>query len=228
MLAILNSLSFRLQISVTLGFNSRYLSFSLWSATLTYFFMLFDGVNFCYHVVVVSSHRFQLSGSGSRNCIFRACCKPWWLCLSVGSCADRAHLCSPSDCCCLAGHTHTYQHSSGDPLLWPTSQADVPFRSRRGAFFLVYNPVCSRSALIACPTGLLGLVEMASLLLSCISVEPPSRLVGNSESKSVPVEGCFFPLVLSELHTDCHARSHALDGCHWEGEKIHLPPFNAS
>ena len=39
---------------------SGHLSFSFWSGVLTYFFMLFDGVDLCWYIMVVSGHRFNL------------------------------------------------------------------------------------------------------------------------------------------------------------------------
>ena len=64
MMAVLNYLTLRLQISVPSGLISRCLSFSFWYGILIYFFIPFDGVHLCLCIVRVSSCRFHLSPLG--------------------------------------------------------------------------------------------------------------------------------------------------------------------
>ena len=64
MIAILNSLSFRLQISVSSGLISGYLSFFFWFGNFIYFFILLDGMDLWLCVVVVFDCRFHLPPSG--------------------------------------------------------------------------------------------------------------------------------------------------------------------
>ena len=54
MIAILNSLSFGLWISVSSGLVSGYLSFSFWSGDLMYFLILLNGVDFCLRMALLS------------------------------------------------------------------------------------------------------------------------------------------------------------------------------
>ena len=53
MIDILNSLAFRLMISVSQGLTSEYLSFSFWPGELIYVFMLLVGMDLCFHIVGV-------------------------------------------------------------------------------------------------------------------------------------------------------------------------------
>ena len=119
-----------------------------------------------------------------------------------------------------------HRHSSRDPLFWPIGRACA--QAGWGAFFHMYDPACPNSALTVCWLGLLNLVWIPLLLLSCLSAEHSHRLGDNSKSISFPVEGYPFP-----FSCQCHAlvtdkvpcpRSLPLR----EREKISLIPSTAS
>ena len=64
MIAILNSLSFRLHISVSSGLNSEYLSFSLWSGDSIKFFMLLEEVAWILCILILFGCSYCLSPLG--------------------------------------------------------------------------------------------------------------------------------------------------------------------
>ena len=67
------------------GLISGCLSFSFLSGVLIYFFIPFDGVDLCHHIVILSGHRFQLPplrGLGGQELCNLSLCDPCQLCLS--------------------------------------------------------------------------------------------------------------------------------------------------
>lgn len=81
----------------------------------------------------------------------------------------------------------------------------------RGTFFPTHAPALdSLAAHMVCSASWVYL----PLWLSHLSVECSRGLGSNFESESIPVEGCLFHLLLSELCTIHHMRSYALDYCH--------------
>ena len=160
--------------------------------------MVFDGVDFCHHIVVVSGHRFHLSPLGWGELCFLSI--PWQLCQSVGSCTSKT-FCVWLPLLC------------GDPLLCPTSCAGAPGGMGEEVSSFPHM-VCS--ALSGGPPELLSLVGAPPQWLICLGMEHSHGLRSNSESKSFPAEGCIFPLLLS--NTSHYAWSYALDHCCW-GER---------
>ena len=96
----------------------------------------------------------------------------------------------------------------------------------RVTLFHVCDPVHPCSALTLCQLGLLSLVWIPLQLLSCLGVEHSHRLGGNSQSTSIPMEGCLFYLLLSVPAPGevPHPRLLLLR----EREEISLPPSTAS
>ena len=157
--------------------------------------MLFDGVDFCCRIVVVSGHRFHLPplwgwGWGRcRSCVFWVLCDSWQMCLCVGSCANRAYL------HLHAGHCYFIHVCVGALVESPCSGLPAELVCQvgeRGTFFCVNNPMCPCSALSAC-LGCSAWCGHAPWWHSCLSPEHPHRLEGNSESVSFPMESCLFP-----------------------------------
>ena len=97
--------------------------------------------------------------------------------------------------------------SGQDPLPWP---ADVPGRGVGGHLLSHQH---SYSALAGCPPGLLGLVGAPPQWLSSLGVKHSCGLGSNLTSKSIPVEGCLVPLLLSESCASCCTMSCVLNGC---------------
>ena len=86
---------------------------------------------------------------------------------------------------------------------------------------------CARSQVPRLYTHCLtGLVWMPPRLFHHLGVEHFHRLGGNSESASVPVEGCPFPLLLSGSRTSCLARSCTLVHCCSGRRGDPLPSFH--
>ena len=118
------------------------------------------------------------------SCVFWAWHIHWKLCLSIGSCPDRAW--------CF---THAGAGSLTDPLLWLTNWASVPGEMGVGRSFLFHLSSCS--SLTSGLPGLLNLVVGPPQWLSCLGGERYCMLESNSLSESLPSEGCLFPHLLS-------------------------------
>ena len=166
-----------------------------------------------------------ITGGKDRSCVFWASLNPWQLCLSVGSCANSAHLHLPAGCLCLT-HIGTQAFWWRVPALANQPSLCAMWEGEGGTFFHTCNPRWSHSTLTMCPPGLLDLVKMPLRLLSLLSMECSHVLGGNYESEDVPAEGWPFPPLLSELHSGHHAKSHAWHPFEREKRSLYLLPLS--
>ena len=103
------------------GLISGCFSFSFWSGVLICHFILLDGVDLCFRIVIVSVHRFHLPALGQvpqELCILSplqslstvpvcAWATPWYCSGPVGSPTEReSNRARVQGCCCLLPQSH--------------------------------------------------------------------------------------------------------------------------
>ena len=148
--------------------------------------------------MIVSGHRFHLPLLRvGRICVSEPTVTP-----GSGACPLEA---VPIGLCASGRSCFTHVGTGALVGITCPGRADAPGVMGRSGCLVSH--LRSSSVLTGCLPGLLGLVRMPLWLLSHLGVELSSGLGGNSESESVPTEGCLFPLLLSELHASHCARS---------------------
>ena len=154
------------------------------------------------------------TGSVVRNYVFWACHNPWYLCLSFGIYADRAHLRLPAHAAALQTHAHALWWGSltlANLLSWCTGQGEGCFLS------CAQSPSGSRSALTICSPGVLAWWRHPHNSLASVWGFPMARrqfLERRHSCGELPLS-----FSLSELHTVPHPG---------EREEIPLPPSTSS
>ena len=168
--------------------------------------MVFDEVDFCQYIVVVSGHRFHLPPRGAAGAVFSEAIA------SAGSCLHPLevvllgfiYICWPL----LLGGSQIQAQ-----VLWCKSTVLIDCLSWctrwevKGVFFCM----CAYSALTGGPPGPLGLVGAPMQWLSHFGVEHSCELGCISKSESIPAEACLLPCLFPKLHADCCPRSWTAD-----------------
>lgn len=182
--------------------------------------MLFDGVEFCCHIVVLSGHRFHLPplGWGAGDVFSEPTMIP-------GICACLLKVVpielSASGHCCFK-HTGTGALVGIPCAGWPAELVCQMGWGRGAPSLLPTLPLYTHCVL----AWAARLVTVLPRWLSYLSVEHSRGLERNFKSESISSEDCLFPLLLSELCFSHCARSSTLDHCHWGGGGNLLTSFH--
>ena len=208
------------------GFISGCLSFSFWSRVLIYHLMLFDGVDLCLCILVVSGHRFHLPPLGQEKAVYS---EPAMI-SGISACPLGSMLTEPL-CFCMLSSTalHTYV-----PALWEGSLALANWPSCCTRWGMGHFLLCaqswgfSHSALTVCFLGLLGLVNMPHDCLASSMWSFPMCKEATWRVKVFPQRTAPSP-----LSAQSHVWSLALGCCHWRKERgspvfFPLPPRGSS